>query len=72
MSKKNANALLRTTGGRIAGDGVVSDDYSEESGNKSYEKHIRENHTKVRFPHDGLDPSALNGPVIIVKKGNKK
>ena len=51
-------------GGRRAGYGISHDDYSEESGNKDYEKHER-----VRFPHDNVDPEDLNGPVIVVKRG---
>ena len=50
--------------GRIAGNGMAYDDYSEESGNKNYEK--RE---KVRFPSDKVDPSSLNGECIIIQKG---
>lgn len=63
--------LYATTGfrnsGRRAGNGILSDDYSEASGNKDYEKYGR-----VRFPHDKLSPESLNGPVIIVQEGKKK
>jgi hypothetical protein len=54
--------------GRRAGIGIVSDDYSEESGNKRQE--LRR--PLVRLPHDGCDPENLNGPVIIVQEGRKK
>lgn len=53
-------------GGRKAGIGVSYDDYSEESGNKDYEKHER-----VRFPNDKIDPRALNGECITIQKGKK-
>ena len=53
-------------GGRKAGYGIIHDDYSEESGNRDYEKH-----NLVRFPHDNIEPEELNGPVICYKNGGK-
>ena len=53
--------------GRVAGTGVLSDDYSEESGNL-----VRLESTKVRLPHDGINPKTLNGPVICYKAGERK
>ena len=55
-------------GNRVAGDGIISDDYSEDSGNKCLEMR----RPKVRFPMDKRDPTSLNGPVIIVQEGKKK
>ena len=50
--------------GRRAGYGVLHDDYSEESGNRDYEKH-----DMVRFPNDNVKPEELNGEVVIVQRG---
>lgn len=55
-------------GGRRAGIGTAYDNYSEESGNKQYEKR----RPLVRLPHDGYKPEDLNGPVIIVQEGRRK
>ena len=67
----NTGRLYTTTsfmhGGRRAGMGMLHDDYGDESGNCNYEKR-----SPVRFPHDDVDPEEMNGPVIIVKKGNGK
>lgn len=52
--------------GRKAGDGILYDDYSDESGNRDYEKH-----DKVRFPSDNIPPELLSGECVIVKKGKK-
>ena len=52
--------------GRRAGCGMVYDDYSEESGNRDYEKH-----GAVRFPNDNIKPEELNGPVICYKPGER-
>lgn len=62
---------LRTPDGRMAGNGVASDDYSEESGGWSG---VRYHHKvkNVRLPHDKNSPESLNGPVIIVQEGKKK
>ena len=71
FDKRNAKTLIRSglaNGQRIAGDGIISDDYSEDSGNKCLE--IRR--PLVRFSTDNADPTSLNGPVIIVQKGKKK
>lgn len=65
--RENRNAVIRANGGRVAGDGIISDDYSEESG-----KPFRKNYGMVRFPNDKRDPRSLNGPVIIVQEGRKK
>lgn len=51
-------------GGRRAGDGMLHDDYSEESGNRDYEKH-----DMVRFPHDNVKPEEMNWEVVIVQRG---
>ena len=51
----------------FAGDGIISDDYSEESGNKK-----QFNSIKARFPLDKCTPESLNGPAIIVQEGKKK
>lgn len=64
--RENRNAFIRANG-RIAGDGIISDDYSEESGNT-----WRTKGGKVRFPNDKRDPRSLNGPVIIVQEGRKQ
>jgi hypothetical protein len=45
----------------------VSDDYSEESGNRRYYKS-----GYPKFTTDSAKPESLNGPVIIVQKGRKK
>lgn len=55
-------------GGRRAGSGVAYDDYSEESFGSGRVRDFE----PVRFPHDGVNPEDLNGPVIIVKKGRVK
>lgn len=53
--------------GRIAGIGIITDDYSEESGNPNYDKY-----ESVRFPNDRINPESLNGEVIVVQKGRNK
>lgn len=63
--KMHTTTSLRN-GGRKAGMGVCYDDYSEASGNPSYEKYER-----VRLPNDRIDPKELNGECIIVQKGRK-
>lgn len=57
--------------GRIAGDGIMEDDYSESSGCKRWIKHNWSDQ-RVRFPSDKRDPESLNGPVIIIQEGRKK
>lgn len=61
---------LRTPDGRMAGNGVVSDDYSEDSGwgGVRYSHKVK----NVRLPHDKASHESLNGPVIIVQEGKKK
>lgn len=70
MAERTTGNLYRNTsfrnGGRKAGYGVLHDDYSEESGNRDYEKH-----SAVRFPNDGIKPEELNGPVITYKGSAK-
>ena len=64
----HANERMRTSfsnSGRIAGDGILYDDYSEESwgGGKSCDNLID---AGVRLPHDGLNENELallSGPV---------
>lgn len=69
--RKNAKVLPMTTSfansGRYAGNGIVHDDYSENSGNPNYYKS-----GYPRFPHDHINPEELNGECIIVQKGRKK
>lgn len=67
---KNGSSYLRV-GNRIAGDGIISDNYSEESGNPKYEK-FKFGDGRVKFSTDKYDPKSLNGPVIIVQEGKKK
>ena len=65
--RKTGRRYINTSfrnGGRKAGYGVTHDDYSEESGNRDYEKH-----EKVRFPNDNVKPEELSGPVIVIKRG---
>ena len=70
MCRGHVNEQLHTTfrnSGRVAGTGILSDRYDEESGNPDYEKQ----HSPVHFPSDSLTEEellALNGPVIC-KKG---
>lgn len=71
MSQKNAGRLFTPTNmrccGRNSGDGMLHDDYSEDSGNRNYEGR----RPLVRFSSDKVSPESLNGPVIIVQKGKK-
>lgn len=56
--------------GRVAGDGICSGDYSENSG---YQPGPNKGaYGPVRFPHDCDKAESLNGPCIIVQKGRKK
>lgn len=67
----HANERMRTSfsnSGRIAGDGILYDDYSEESwgGGKSCDNLG----AGVRLPHDGLNENelaSLSGPVKTYK-----
>lgn len=69
--KPRGNSFRVPGGGRIAGSGVASEDYSEESGGWSG---VRYHHKvkNVHMPHDKINPESLNGPVIIVQEGKKK
>ena len=67
MIMGNKTGWLRSPQGRIAGDGIIEDDYSETSGCKN-----REKYGAVRFTTDKFPPESLNGPVIIVQEGRKK
>jgi hypothetical protein len=68
----HVNDRMRTSfanSGRIAGDGILYDDYSEESwgGGKSCDNLIG---AEVRLPHDGLSENELallSGPVRTYK-----
>ena len=68
MKNRSGAWYIRTAfrnSGRYAGDGILSDDYSEDScshplGNGDY---------TCRLPNDGEKPEDLNGPVIIVQAG---
>ena len=70
MGKKTG--WMRHENGRIAGNGILEDDYSETSGCKRWIKRDIHKNTKVRFPSDNKTPESLNGPVIIVQEGRKK
>lgn len=68
----HANERMRTSfanSGRIAGDGIIYDDYGDESwgGGKPCDNLIC---AGVRLPHDGLDEkdmASLSGPVKTYK-----
>lgn len=70
MGKRTA--WLRSPQGRLAGSGVIEDDYSENSGCKPWVKKNFSKDVGVRFVNDKVPPESLNGPVIIVQKGKKK
>lgn len=74
MSWKDRNSMRSTlAGNHIAGDGIISDDYSETSGNPKYQyQHRRWGKDSCEFVTDKLDPRTMNGPVIIVQEGKKK
>lgn len=67
MAERKTGNMYRYTqfrnSGRKAGYGIDHDDYSEESGNKDYEKGMY----PARFPTDHIKPEELNGPVICYK-----
>ena len=69
---RRQSAWLRTDRGRLAGSGMVEDDYSEKSGCKPWFKRNISKDVAVRFVTDKLPPESLNGPVIIVQEGRKK
>ena len=70
--ERTGNLFRRTSlyGGHVAGDGILGDDYSEQSGGLDYDPGT----VRVRLPHDGVKPEELNGPVVCYKAGerNKK
>lgn len=68
---KRTGWMRSANNGRLAGDGIAEDDYSETSGCKPWKK-FNWNSNGVRFPSDNRDPQSLNGPVIIVQEGKKK
>lgn len=54
--------------GRIAGSGVLYDDYGEDSyKGYSYERYEYE----VRFPNDGKRPEELNGEPVVICYGKE-
>ena len=69
---KNTGNLYRGTSfrdcGRKAGDGIVEDDYGDESfpPKRNYYEWM-----PVRMPSDGMNPEDLNGPVIVVQAGKE-
>ena len=76
MSKCNGDrsgSVFLRTGNRIAGDGIISDDYSEDSGNPKHQYgKFKLGRSSCEFVTDKLDPRTMNGPVIIVQEGRKK
>lgn len=71
MGKRTA-WMRSSTNGRIAGSGILEDDYSEASGCKRWRKMDLSGSGLVRFPSDKKTPESLNGPVVIVQEGRKK
>lgn len=69
---KRTGWMRSATNGRIAGDGMLEDDYSETSGCKPYFKRNFAKDSRVRFPNDKVPPESLNGPCVIVQEGRKK
>lgn len=55
-------------GGYVAGDGILYDDYSKQSGGIDYDPGTE----RVHMPHDGVKPEELNGPIICYKAGEKR
>ena len=68
---KRTGWMRSANNGRLAGTGIMEDDYSEASGCKRWLKHDWSG-KGVRFPSDNRDPESLNGPVIIIQEGKKK
>lgn len=64
--ERTGNLYRRTSlyGGHVAGDGILHDDYSEQSGGMDYDPGT----VLVRMPHDGVNPDELNGPVVCYKE----
>ena len=69
MNSNEGRRFLRSPTGRLAGDGMISDDYGDESDSQCvrFTKPVY-----VRFPNDGIAPETLNGPVEVIQEGNKK
>ena len=70
MSKYTGNLYRSTSlrnGGRKAGDGIDSDDYSEDAGWDG----VRYGTVRVRLPNDGTKPEELNGPVKVYAPGEE-
>ena len=67
--ERTGNLYRRTSlyGGHVAGDGIMRDDYSEQSGCVDYDPGT----VRVRLPHDGVKPEELNGPVVCYKAGER-
>lgn len=57
-----------TNSGRIAGDGILYDDYSESSGGRKFSDGLSK--YNMRLPNDGR-ADELNGECIIVCEGKK-
>lgn len=73
FSERRSGASYLRTENRIAGDGIISDDYSEDSGNPKYQYgKFKLGRKSCEFVTDKYDPSTMNGPVIIVQEGKKK
>lgn len=71
--ENRSGSLHLRAGNRIAGDGIISDDYSEESGNPKYQYgKFKIGKSACEFTTDKFDPRTMNGPVIIVQEGKKK
>lgn len=71
MSSESTGNLYRNTsfrhGGRKAGDGIISGDYSEDAGWDG----VCHGSVRVRLPNDGVKPEELNGPVLIYAPGEE-
>lgn len=67
--ERTGNLYRRTSlcGCHVAGDGMLYDDYSEQSGGWDYDPGA----VRVRMPHDGVKPEELNGPVVCYKAGER-
>lgn len=58
--RRHANEFLRTSTGRLAGSGILHDDYSEESGGPYYGTGT----VMVRFPEKS-EEEKKEGPVVV-------
>lgn len=67
--ERTGNLYRRTSlyGGHVAGDGMLYDDYSEQSGGWDYDPGT----VRVRMPHDDVEPEKLNGPIVCYKAGER-